>query len=119
MRRSVACDQRGCATSGLTLAKKPYSLGAAAIHSETGIFVPVWLHGVEAGGLNAVPQYLDSEDDGVCTYDVARGMYNGGFNQTQVQARTLPFEAHLFQVVGDVLLPEWRASCLTTELSTT
>ena len=77
-------------------------------HSETGIFVPVWIHGVESGGLNEVPGYLDSDDDGLCVYTPARGMYNAGFNGADVQARTLPFEAHLFDVVNDKLLPEWR-----------
>ena len=78
-------------------------------HSETGIFVPVWLHGVESGGLNALPRYLNSADDGICAYEAAKGMYNAGYDTADVQARTLPFEAHLFQVVNDELLPEWRA----------
>ena len=77
-------------------------------HAETGIFVPVWIHGVESGGANAVPQYLDNGDDGVCVYVLAKGMYNAGFNEDPVQARTLPFEEHLFDVVNDKLLPEWR-----------
>ena len=78
-------------------------------HSETGIFVPVWIHGVESGGANAVPQYLDNGDDGVCVYALAKGMYTAGFNEADVQARTLPFEEHLFDVVNDRLLPEWRS----------
>jgi len=77
-------------------------------HSETGIFVPVWIHGVESDGVNEVPQYLDSGDDGVCVYAPAKGMYNAGFNVADVQARTLPFEEHLFDVVNDKLLPDWR-----------
>ncbi|MFZ0451119.1 MAG: PKD domain-containing protein [Desulfatiglandaceae bacterium] len=77
-------------------------------HSETGIFVPVWIHGVESGGANKVPQYLDNGDDGVCVYALAKGMYNAGFNEDHVQARTLPFEEHLLEVVIDKLLPEWR-----------
>jgi hypothetical protein len=77
-------------------------------HSETGIFVPVWIHGVESGGANKVPQYLDSGDDGVCVYSVAKGMHNAGFNEADVQARTLPFEGHLFDVVNNRLLPDWR-----------
>jgi hypothetical protein len=78
-------------------------------HSKTGIFVPVWIHGVESGGLNEVPRYLDSGDDGVSVYTPARGMFNAGYNTANVQARTLPFEQHLFDVVNDRLLPEWRA----------
>ena len=78
-------------------------------HSETGIFVPVWLHGVESGGAGQVPQYLDNGDDGVCVYTPAKGMHNAGFNQTNVQARTLPFEEHLFDVVNNTLLPDWRS----------
>lgn len=78
-------------------------------HSETGIFVPVWLHGVESGGASHVPQYLDNGDDGVCVYTPAKGMHNAGFNQTNVQARTLPFEDHLFDVVNNTLLPDWRS----------
>ena len=78
-------------------------------HSKTGIFVPVWIHGVESGGLNEVPQYLDSGDDGVSVYTPARGMFNAGYKIADVQARTLPFERHLFDVVNDRLLPEWRA----------
>jgi hypothetical protein len=77
-------------------------------HSETGIFVPVWIHGVESGGANEVPQYLDNGDDGVCAYAPTKGMHNAGFNEDSVQARTLPFEEHLFDVVNDKLLPEWR-----------
>jgi hypothetical protein len=77
-------------------------------HSKTGIFVPVWIHGVQSGGLNKVPQYLDSGDDGVSVYAPARGMFNAGYNIANVQARTLPFERHLFDVVNDRLLPEWR-----------
>jgi hypothetical protein len=77
-------------------------------HSKTGIFVPVWIHGVESGGLNEVPQYLDSGDDGVSVYTPARGMFNAGYSIANVQARTLPFEQHLFDVVYDRLLPEWR-----------
>ena len=77
-------------------------------HSETGVFVPVWIHGVESGGANRVPEYLDSGDDGVCVYEVVQGMYNAGFNEADVQARTLPFEEHLFDVVNNRLLPDWR-----------
>lgn len=77
-------------------------------HSKTGIFVPLWIHGVESGGLNQVPRYLDTGDDGVSAYAPARGMFNAGFNIADVQARTLPFEQHLFDVVDDRLLPEWR-----------
>jgi hypothetical protein len=77
-------------------------------HTETGIFVPVWIHGVESGGTNAVPPYLDNGDDGVCVYGPAKGMHNAGFNETHVQARTIPFEEHLFDVVTGKLLPEWR-----------
>lgn len=78
-------------------------------HSKTGIFVPVWIHGVQSGGLNEVPQYLDSGDDGVSVYTPARGMFNAGYDIASVQARTLPFEGHLFEVVNGRLLPEWRA----------
>ena len=78
-------------------------------HSETGIFVPIWLLGVESGGAGHVPQYLDNGDDGISVYTPARGMYNSSFNQTNVQARTLPFEEHLFDVVNDSLLPDWRS----------
>jgi hypothetical protein len=77
-------------------------------HSKTGIFVPVWIHGVESGGLNEVPRYLDSGDDGVSVYTPARGMFNAGYDSASVQARTLPFEQHLFGVVTARLLPEWR-----------
>ena len=35
----MACDHRGCGTSGFTFAKKPYSSGAAAIQSDFGISV--------------------------------------------------------------------------------
>jgi hypothetical protein len=76
-------------------------------HSKTGIFVPVWIHGVESGGLNEVPQYLDS-GDGVSVYTPARGIFKAGHNLAKVQTRTLPFEQHLFNVVNDRLLPEWR-----------
>jgi hypothetical protein len=78
-------------------------------HSKTGIFVPVWVHGVESGGLDVVPQYLNSGDDGISVYTPARGMFNAGYDIAEVQARTLPFERHLFEVVNDRLLPEWRA----------
>jgi VCBS repeat-containing protein len=78
-------------------------------HSETGIFVPVWIHGVESGGANRVPQYLDVGEDGKSVYTPARGMYDKGFNQANVQARTLPFEGHLFDVVNSTLLPDWRS----------
>jgi hypothetical protein len=78
-------------------------------HSETGIFVPVWIHGVESDGANKVPQYLDTGDDGVCVYAVAKGMHNASFNEADDQARTLPFEEHLFDVVNNKLLPDWRS----------
>jgi hypothetical protein len=78
-------------------------------HSETGIFVPVWLHGVESGGANRVPRYLDNGDDGISIYTPARGMFNAGFDPSSVQARSLPFEEHLFDVVDDILLPDWRS----------
>jgi hypothetical protein len=78
-------------------------------HSKTGIFVPVWIHGVESGGLNKVPQHLDSGDDGVSVYTPGRGMFDAGYDIADVQTRTLPFEQHLFDVVIDRLLPEWRA----------
>jgi hypothetical protein len=78
-------------------------------HSETGVFVPVWLHGVESGGMTHVPQYLDAGDDNVSDYTPARGMFNANFNQDDIQARTLPFEAHLFDVTNKILLPEWRS----------
>jgi len=77
-------------------------------HSETGIFVPVWIHGVESGGANKVPKYLDYGDDSICVYKPAKGMHKAGFNEAEVQARTLPFEEHLFDVVIEKLLPEWR-----------
>jgi hypothetical protein len=77
-------------------------------HSETGIFVPVWVLGVEAGGANKVPAYLDHGDDGVSVYAIAKGMHTAGFNHGEVQARTLPFEEHLFDVVNGRLLPDWR-----------
>ena len=77
-------------------------------HTETGIFVPVWLHGVESGGTNQVPQYLNKGDDGKCVYTPAKGMHNEGYNEANVQARTLPFEEHLFDVVNYTLLPDWR-----------
>jgi hypothetical protein len=78
-------------------------------HSETGIFVPVWLHGVESGVVSHVPQYLNYGDDGISDYAPAKGMHNIGFNQTNVQVRTLPFEEHLFDVVNNTLLPDWRS----------
>jgi hypothetical protein len=78
-------------------------------HSETGIFVPVWLHGVESGSTNRVPQYLDNGDDGICVYTPAKGMHNEGYNITNIQARTIPFEEHLFEVVNNTLLPDWRS----------
>ena len=78
-------------------------------HPETGIFVPVWLHGVESGGANQVPQYLNKGGDGISVYTPAKGMHNGGYNEANVQARTLPFEEHLFDVVNDTLLPNWRS----------
>ena len=77
-------------------------------HSETGIFVPVWIHGVESSGVPRVPQYLNNADDGVSSYAPAKGMHNAGFNNTNVQARTVPFEEHLFNVVNNTLLPDWR-----------
>jgi len=78
-------------------------------HSETGIFVPVWLHGVESGGANQVPRYLDTGDDDISDYTPAKGMHQAGFNLPDVQARTLPFEGHLFDVVNNTLLPDWRS----------
>ncbi len=78
-------------------------------HSETGIFVPVWLHGVESGWTSRVPQYLDDGDDGICVYNPAKGMHNDGYNETNIQARTIPFEEHLFDVVSYTLLPDWRS----------
>lgn len=78
-------------------------------HSETGIFVPIWLLGVESGKPQRVPPYLDYGDDNISVYAPARGMYNAGFNQAEVQARTLPFEERLFDIVNDTLLPEWRS----------
>lgn len=77
-------------------------------HSETGIFVPVWIHGIESGGANSVPRYLNYGDDSVSSYTPARGMHNAGFNLSDVQARTLQFEEHLFDVVNSTLLPDWR-----------
>ena len=77
-------------------------------HSETGIFVPVWIHGVESAGANQVPEYLDSGDDDRCVYQPAREMYVYSFNEDDIQDRTLPFEEHLFDVVVGKLLPEWR-----------
>ncbi len=78
-------------------------------HTETGIFVPVWIHGVESGGDNHVPQYLNNSDDGIVVYTPAKAMHNEGYIEENVQARTLPFEAHLFDVVNDTLLPDWRS----------
>jgi hypothetical protein len=49
-------------------------------HSETGIFVPVWLHGVEYDSQNEVPPYLTNDDDGICVYQAAKGMSNAGFD---------------------------------------
>jgi hypothetical protein len=56
-----------------------------------------------------VPRYLDNGDDGISIYTPARGMFNAGFDPSSVQARTLPFEEHLFDVVDDILLPDWRS----------
>ena len=78
-------------------------------HSETGIFVPVWLHGVESGEVRNVPQYLDDGDDDICVYTPSKGMQNEYFDDTDVQMRTLPFEAHLFAVINNVILPDWRS----------
>jgi hypothetical protein len=78
-------------------------------HTETGIFVPVWIHGVESGGSNHVPQYLNNRDDGICVYTPAKSMQNEGYYEDRVQARTLPFEGQLFDVVNDTLLSDWRS----------
>ena len=59
--------------------------------------------------MSNVPQYLDNDDDGISVYTLAKGMYNAGFNQINLQARTLPFEEHLFDVVNNTLLPDWRS----------
>ena len=78
-------------------------------HSKTGIFVPVWLHGIESGEVRNVPQYLDDGDDGICVYTPSKGMHNENFDDTDVQMRTLPFEAHLFDVINNVVIPDWRS----------
>ena len=77
-------------------------------HSETGIFVPVWISGVRTASGNMLPRYLNHADDGISAYTPARSMFNLGFNQEELQARTLPFEAHIFDVVLNYLLPQWR-----------
>ena len=78
-------------------------------HGETGIFVPVWIHGVRSTPGNLLPRYLNIADDGISSYTPARSMYTSGFNHNNVQARTLPFEAHVFDAVLNYLLPHWRS----------
>jgi hypothetical protein len=78
---------------------------------ETAIAVPVWLHGVESGGANVVPdhqQYNGSADQLNSTAYFACRMENS-VNYANLQARTLPFEARHFQIVANELLPSWRA----------
>ncbi len=77
-------------------------------HSEAAVFVPVWIHGVEADGLGTVPAHLD-HDSGACVYVPAKGLINDEADEATLQLRTLPFEARLFDAVVDELLPVWRA----------
>ena len=69
-------------------------------HSEGAIFVPVWLHGVEADAACQVPEHL-TQASGACVYTPARGLITSGADEAELQARTLPVEDHFFDVVTD------------------
>jgi len=77
-------------------------------HVEAAIFIPVWIHGVESDGTNAIPEFLDNSS-GDCVYTPAKGLISDGVDESALQARTLPVEGHFFDVVTADLLPEWRA----------
>ncbi|MBC8426479.1 T9SS type A sorting domain-containing protein [bacterium] len=77
-------------------------------HAEAAIFVPVWIHGIEADGTDAVPDHLD-HGSGACVYEPAKGLITDGVDEDALQLRTLPVESHFFDLVLDELLPEWRA----------
>lgn len=84
------------------------TLWIALGHPEAAIFVPVWLFGVESGGVPAIPDHLDDSDgDGV--YLPAKGLVNAGADEVAIQERTLPVEERFLDVVLDELLPAWRA----------
>lgn len=66
--------------------------------SNYGIAVPTWVR------VSNIPECLSSGD----MYDRAKSLYNKG-NEATTQASTFPAEAHMFSVVVNTLLPNWRA----------
>lgn len=97
------------------------TLWIAMGQSRTAVAVPLWVHGVEAlpktSRVTPAPLQYDPQNKINSLACLADTLYKRlqsppagqpRVSLSDLQARTLPFEAHLFSAVEDTLLPEWR-----------